>query len=273
MNRPENISFFLTHGEYTDPKEHTSIVSDLGGDLRTLVTTIQGLLIHDFFGKTLYDDPPKAAAFASRETLPIADRLSQIVIRENDPPLSELPTSDRLVGTCRDFALMLCAFLRQNRVAARVRCGFANYVGGEHYEDHWLCEYWDEGERRWIKVDAQLDEAHRQHLNIDFDPYDVPDFRFIVAHRAWELIRTDAMEADWFGSGEHRGLWFVRINTARDLMALCKHEKSPWDDWRNMSEPERTIDEHSTAEGDWMADRVRMIETGVLEAGSGLGPI
>jgi len=273
MTTPENITFFRAHGDLTNPKAHGEILADHPAAVSAIVETIQGLLIHDAFGKTLYEDPPKTIAFASRETLPVADRLSQILVRESDPPLAPLPPSERLVGTCRDFALMLCALLRQTGTAARVRCGFANYLGSDLYQDHWLTEYWSGEEERWVKVDAQLDAAHREHLKIDFDPLDVPEFRFIVGHRAWELIRTDAMEADWFGHGEHRGLWFVRVNTARDLMALCKHEKSPWDDWRAMSDAERAVDERGLAEGDWMADRVRTIETGVLEAGSGLGPI
>ncbi len=273
MTTPENLTFFRAHGDMTNPKAHGDILAGLAGDLATVVKTIQGLLIHDAFGKTLYDNPPRTIASASRETLPVYDRLSQILVRDSDPPLAALAPPDRVVGTCRDFALMLCAMLRHTGTAARVRCGFANYLGGEHYQDHWLTEYWNSAEERWVKVDAQLDAAHIDHLKIDFDPLDVPEFRFIVGHRAWELIRSDAMEAGWFGHGEHRGLWFVRVNTARDLMALCKHEKSPWDDWRAMTEEERALDDRGLAEGDWMADRVRMIETGVLEAGSGLGPI
>ena len=273
MTTPENLSFFQAHGENTDPKHHADMLADVGNTVPRVMETIQGLLIHDHFGKVLYETPPRSIHSASRATLPVTDRLAQILVRDSTPALAPLATADRVVGTCRDFALMLCSFLRHKGYAARVRCGFANYLGGENYEDHWLCEYWDRGEDRWVKADAQLDSAQRDHLKIDFDPADVPEFRFIVAHRAWELVRTEAMEADWFGHGEDRGLWFIRVNMARDLMALCKHETSPWDDWRAMSAEERAVDNLGQSEGDWMADRVRMIETGVLEAGSGLGPI
>jgi hypothetical protein len=43
----------------------------------------------------------------------------------------------KAVGQRRDFALMMCAFLRAKGTAARVRCGFASYFG-EGWEDHWV---------------------------------------------------------------------------------------------------------------------------------------
>lgn len=272
MTRPENLPFFRQHGVFTDPGARRSMLSGLGQDPAALCALVQKMLIHDHFAGMLYDNPPRNLASASRETLPISARLAQLAVRKEKDGLPDLPTDKRLVGTCRDFALMLCAMLRQNGVPARLRCGFANYLGGESYEDHWLCEYWMEDEGRWAKADAQLDEAHRKHLKVDFDIADVPEYRFIVGRRAWELARTDAMNPDWFGHGEDRGLWFIRVNLARDLMALCKHEVSPWDDWRKMSEAERALDETSLAEAAWMDDKIRSIETGVLEARAGLTP-
>ena len=42
----------------------------------------------------------------------------------------------RMLGSCRDFSVMLCGMLRHRGVPARVRCGFATYFGADHYEDH-----------------------------------------------------------------------------------------------------------------------------------------
>lgn len=272
MTQPENLPFFRQHGVFTDPGARRAMISGLGRSPRLLCGLIQDVLIHDGFGATLYDDPPKNIATASRETLPVSDRLAQLAARHDGEALPSLTPDKRLVGTCRDFALMLCAMLRQSGVPARLRCGFANYLGGDQYEDHWLVEYWMAEEGRWAKADAQLDDAHCKHLKIDFDITDVPEYRFIVGRRAWELAQTDAMNPDWFGHGEDRGLWFIRVNLARDLMALCKHEVSPWDDWRKMSEGERALDETTLAEAAWMDDKIRSIEMGVLEARAGLSP-
>jgi hypothetical protein len=51
------------------------------------------------------------------------------------------PPGQRVVGTCRHFALLSCAFLRYRRIAARVRCGFATYFQAGQGLDHWITEY------------------------------------------------------------------------------------------------------------------------------------
>jgi hypothetical protein len=85
-----------------------------------------------------------------------------------------------MLGTCRDFAVMLCAIQRHHGVPARVRCGFGRYFTSNPYEDHWVCEYWASEEQRWVIVDAQLDEVQRDHLKFEFDPTDVPRTSFIT---------------------------------------------------------------------------------------------
>jgi hypothetical protein len=44
---------------------------------------------------------------------------------------------------------MLRAILRSKAIAARLRCGFADYLT-DGWEDHWVCQYWDRG----TKADA-----------------------------------------------------------------------------------------------------------------------
>ena len=63
----------------------------------------------------------------------------------------------RVVSNCRHFSTMLCAFLRHKDFPARARCGFSAYFEPGKYVDHWVCEYWNSGEARWVQVDAQLD--------------------------------------------------------------------------------------------------------------------
>ena len=79
---------------------------------------------------------------------------------------------ERHFGTCRDFALMLCSFLRATGVASRLRCGFAAYLG-PGWEDHWLCEYQDAA-GAWRLCDPQMDATLRRRLAIAFDPRTCP---------------------------------------------------------------------------------------------------
>jgi len=91
----------------------------------------------------------------------VAARLARI--GELDPrPLTEGRTIDRLlVGSCRDFSLMLTAILRYRGAPTRARCGFPRYSLPDHYEDHWVCEYWNAELQRWVLVDSQLDDFQR----------------------------------------------------------------------------------------------------------------
>jgi hypothetical protein len=72
-------------------------------------------------------------------------------------PLHEpRPVQHRVVGTCRDFTLLSCAFLRARGIAARARCGFATYFDPGKHLDHWVVEYWHATEARWVRVDSEM---------------------------------------------------------------------------------------------------------------------
>jgi hypothetical protein len=148
----------------------------------------------------------------------------------DDRPLTEARPHDRkLVGNCRDFSVMLAAILRHQGIPARARCGFGTYFIPDHYEDHWVCEYWNAAQSRWILVDAQLDAMMQEALKLDFDPLDTPRNRFIVGGDAWQLCRSGAANPDDFGIFEWHGMEFVRGDLLRDFLAFSKVEILPWD--------------------------------------------
>ena len=126
---------------------------------------------------------------------------------------------------------MLAAMLQHQGVPARARCGFGAYFLPDHYEDHWVCEYWNAAQSRWILVDAQLDAFQRGVLKIQFDPLDVPRDQFIVGGKAWQMCRAGQADPDAFGIFKMHGLWFVRGDFIRDVAALNKMELLPWDSW------------------------------------------
>ncbi|WP_269803231.1 transglutaminase domain-containing protein [Streptomyces sp. Go-475] len=48
------------------------------------------------------------------------------------------PPEHRVVGTCRHFAILACAFLRARGIPARARCGFGTYCAEGRGLDHWI---------------------------------------------------------------------------------------------------------------------------------------
>lgn len=229
-------TYYARHGEFTEVNDHGALFETLPSEVAGLCRVIQGLLIHDHSGLHYYGDPPESFHRASRETVPVGRRIAEIVAAHGAPALDPRPPFERAVGTCRDFALMLCAMLRHQGVSARVRCGFAAYFIPPSYEDHWVCEYWNAHDRRWALADAQLDDAHKTHLSIDFDTTDIPRDRFLSSRRAWRRCRSNPADAALFGHGDGTGEWFVRVNLARDWLSLGKREVSPWDTWRDARE-------------------------------------
>jgi hypothetical protein len=240
LGRMHGLAYYRAHGPLTEPGEHAGAFAGLPADLPAHCRFVQGIVLHaDWASAYGVTD-----AGLSRETLPVAERMK---LAKNILPANKTP------GTCRDFALMLCSILRQRGTPARVRCGFATYFTANPFEDHWVCEYWRSGDRRWALADAQLDELQRRHLNIDFDTADLPSGKFLNAGQAWSMWRAGKADAMAFGHGEARGAWFLRVNLMRDQLALQKREISDWDAWRSLSDRDKVLSAEALAECDQIA--------------------
>jgi len=127
--------------------------------------------------------------------------------------------------------LLLASLLRHQGIPARARCGFGAYFMPDHFEDHWVTEYWNQEQSRWVLVDAQLDELQCDVMKIPFDTLDVPRDQFIVGGKAWQMCRSGEQNPDKFGIFDMHGLGFVRGNLVRDVASLNKMELLPWDCW------------------------------------------
>ena len=226
----ENLKRWQWHNRMTDPGSEASHLNGLPTEIGALCRIIQGVLIHSEW--TAAYGLPVSGPGVSRETLPLSRRIQLITQNTLQPLTVRRMPGDRSVGTCRDFALMLCGMLRHQGIPARVRCGFAAYFESQHWEDHWICEYWLSAEGRWRRVDAQLDDVLRERLEIGFDATDVPRDVFMTAGDAWHLCRRKQADPSLFGQGTARGQWFIRINVVRDQHALNDSETSIWDGWR-----------------------------------------
>jgi transglutaminase-like putative cysteine protease len=116
-----SADYYSAHGEFTAVGEHGALFEALPPDVAGLCRTVQDLLIHDHSGLHLYGPPPASFHQASRETVPVSRRIDKIMAAHGQPITDARSPFERTVGTCRDFFLMLCAMLRQQGIAARVR--------------------------------------------------------------------------------------------------------------------------------------------------------
>jgi hypothetical protein len=162
-----------------------------------------------------------------------ANALVALLTALDPTPLAETrPPQHRVVGTCRDFTVLSCAFLRHRGIPARARCGFATYFEQTKFVDHWVVEYWTPSPPRWVRIDSEI-------LGFPFvsTPENLQPGEFLSGGEAWTRCRetdVDPMRFGVVGAPHAWGIAEVRGNAIRDLAALNKVEMLPWDEWGRM---------------------------------------
>lgn len=236
------LEYYSSHGEITDPGQYGSLFKELPMDILTICKIVQDLIIHDMWLTRYRIDVEKIRVQKELKLFLVKDRIKIILELDSRSFTKERSFEKRSIGCCRDFSIVLCSIFRQKGVPARARCGFAKYFSPPYYfEDHWICEYWCAEQKRWIKVDPQIDEFQRDCLHINFDTCDIPENEFIVAGKAWDMCRNEGYDPQRFGLSNIHGLWFIRGNLVRDLASLNKFETVPylvgipWNLWKIMN--------------------------------------
>jgi hypothetical protein len=222
------LAYYATPGSLTDPGQYRPLLDALPRDLAALCQAVGGLVLH-------YRSAAAATLPAGRldevRTRHVAAMLALLAAR-GGPLTTPRPPAQRLVGCCRDTAVLLCAALRHQGRPARVRVGFADYLGPDLGVDHWLTEVWDAAPARWRWVDAEQAARAGDSNRPAIDPLDVPRDRFLLAGAVWRACRAGAAAPARFGyDPATTGLGVVRANLLHDLACLHKVELTPWDFW------------------------------------------
>jgi hypothetical protein len=236
-----NLDTYRTPVAMSDAGRQAGLFDGLPHDVGGLAQVVQGLMVHEHiapaYGLTLSPEQHAQAHLRSVEKI-----LETIAAQDRKPLPVARPAGERVVGVCRHFTLLHVAMLRAQGVAARARCGFGAYFVERMFIDHWVTEYWNEAQKRWVLVDAQLDGRQRELFKIGFDPLDVPRDQFLVAGQAWELCRAGKADPDSFAILDMHGLWLIAGNVIRDVAALNNHEMLPWDVWGAMTRNDAGLD-------------------------------
>ena len=222
--------FYAAQGQISDPGPYASYLDNLAPDLAELVKQVQGLMLHVHWLKN-YGVNLNRVRKEEQQIRTTRDRLQKILALYEALLTEKRPLLKRTVGTCRDFALLLCSILRHRGIPARTRVGFGTYFTEGRFEDHWVCEYWQDVDRRWVMVDPQLDEVQIEALGIDFDPLELPPGKFITGGQAWIRVRNNEADPYHFGIFNLSGFNFIKGNMIRDFLALNKIEILPWDNF------------------------------------------
>ena len=251
------LNFYAQQGQISDPGPYANRFTDLPTDLPAIIQVIQGVMLHlhwaGRYGATLDKFRQEEANLRM-----VKDRLAKISELQDAPLTQPRSLSNKTVGTCRDFSLLLTAILRHRRIPSRARAGFGTYFTPGHFEDHWVCEYWHSAGNRWVMVDPQLDTLQCEALAIDFEPLDMPREKFVTGGEAWIRCQSKGADPDLFGIFDMHGVEFIIGNVIRDYLALNKIELLPWDDIKLLN---KNFDEMNASEKA-LIDRIAYISTG-----------
>ncbi|KWU01413.1 hypothetical protein APQ14_06820 [Vibrio toranzoniae] len=222
------VNDYIENTEFTELPNNLLDISEVPDDIAGICKFVQGNLIHSYWLEHYGVEVDPSKKLTEMQTRYAKYLVSLAMLKSDEPSHVFKKPSHRVVSICRDFSLLVCSILRSKGVPARLRSGFATYLVQNHFEDHWVCQYWDKG-KGWVAADAQLDDIHHQILKFEFDPCDVPSSKFIVAGQAWKLCRENLESADNFGFRDFKGLPFIKGSLVRDLYALSKFEMHTWD--------------------------------------------
>ena len=259
---------YTIQSRWSDPGPHAAWLAAIPPAPQAVVRHVSNLVTHCLTARLRGLAVPERA-LRDVEVRTAAGMLERVVARDAGPTTRPRGDAERFWGVCAHFALLAAAVLRLHGVPARSRVGFARYFVPGSFEDHWVTEYWQDGE--WKLLDAQLDDATLAALGIRFRPWDVPRDQFVDASTAWRRMRAGDIPPDRVGVTVIglTGPWFAAQSVLRDVAALNREETLPWDTWG----PGREVGPHApevpaafAARIDTIADRVHGTPSAELAA-------
>lgn len=236
------LEFYRKQSEISDPGKYTGDYKNLPSSILSLCKIVQNTFNHIFWiqDKKNYGFTPKDIEARGRNPSKelnlrtVEEKLEALYSYDDTPFTEQRDQINRIIGNCRDFALLLVSMLRHKGIPARVRSGAARYffpLSTDSHEDHYICEYWNEQEDRWIMVDPQIDDLQRETLPMKINILDLPYDLFLGAGRTWMKFREGKIEPKKFGIMDWRGETFVLNKLLMDLACLNKVEVLAWECW------------------------------------------
>lgn len=223
----KELEFYSHQGVRTEVPEGT--FDDFPDSVEEIVKIIQGLLIHPG-SIDLYGIKMSKSRIKDRNLKTVQEVITKAKKLDKSSLIIARKPEDRVVGICKHFSMVLVSILRSKGIPARARCGFALYFKKGWFEDHWICEYWDREQKRWVRVDAQIDDILAVHLGInknEINPLDLIKGEFFYGADIWKLYREDLIDGKISGFSLSPGLkgeWYIRGNMMRDFFSLNEIE-------------------------------------------------
>jgi len=227
------LDHYLEYGLFTYPGLYEDYIKKLPDDVRELGLLLRTNFLHrttldagnvETNADLKYGDMTKMPWWrqAEDDNLPTTAAMLAEFFRRDPKGLSMgRKVEDKLVLTCRNVAILMASTLKAKGIPARVRSGFSAYFEGTRDAwDHWITQYWNSSENRWVTMDVD-GSWHRT----GFDMYDMPDGKFDFSANVWLDVRQGKREGSHFkNAGGFDGLVCIAWELFHDFHCLMNSE-------------------------------------------------
>lgn len=227
------LDHYLKYSTFTYPGLYEDYIKKLPDDVRELGLLLRKNVIHRTTLATgnvgtnadmKYGDMTKVPWWRQAEDDNLTTTtamLAEFFHRDQNGLTMERKVDDKLVLTCRHIAILMASILKAKGIPARVRSGFAAYFEGmTDAWDHWITQYWNKLENRWVTMDVD-GSWHKT----GFDMYDIPDGKFDFSADTWLGVRQEKRDDKHFrNAGGFDGLITIAWELFYDFHCLMNNE-------------------------------------------------
>ncbi|PIQ72550.1 hypothetical protein COY13_01915 [Candidatus Roizmanbacteria bacterium CG_4_10_14_0_2_um_filter_36_35] len=237
MNQ-DTLNHYLQFSVFTNPGNYKKYLkTKLPDDIKQIGLLVRKQIIHRVTLKNgnigsnsdlRYGDMTKVPWYRQPEDdilTTASSMLAELFRRDERGFALDRKEKDRLILTCRFVSILMASILKSKGIPCRVRSGFTPYFNVEEFGnksvDHWINQYWDREQNRWITID--VDGSLESYLK--FNPYNMPDGVFDFAADAWLNIRQNKVEGKHFwNAGGYDGLIVTAWELFYDFHCLMNNE-------------------------------------------------
>jgi hypothetical protein len=233
------LNYYREFSLYTNPGLYKDILKkNLPDDIRKIGNLVRASIIHRTTlaaGNTgtnsdkRFGDMTKVPWYRQPEDdvlVTAAAMLAELYRRDERGFVLDRSEENKLVLTCRFVAILIASILKSKGIPARVRSGnspdFDMDKLGKVSADHWINQFWDEKENRWITIDV---DGSWSFKDTTIDAYGMPKNTFDFPADAWLNIRAGKDDQNRFWNAKpERGMIVVFWSLMYDFHSLMNNE-------------------------------------------------